>query len=76
MTTHNHAAYAGINHAMKNHGHKSGKNMYTNAKRHANKLYNGAGNDSNMVSNAARYLKNHPNSERAKKLLNHALKKN
>lgn len=76
MTTHNRAAYAAVAHAVKNHGTKSGNKMYTHAKRHANKIYNGAGNNNNMLNGAARYLKNHPNSKKAMKMLNGALNKN
>jgi hypothetical protein len=73
MTTHNHTAYAAVANAVKKRN-VSGKNMYTNAKRTANTNYKGSGNNNNMIKNAARYLKNHPGSKNAEKLLNHALK--
>ena len=73
MTTHNHTAYAAVANAVKKRN-MSGKKMYTHAKRTANGNYKGSGNDKNMISNAARYLKNHPGSKNAEKLLAHALK--
>ncbi len=74
MTTHSHAAYAAVSRTVKKRN-MSGKKMYTHAKRIANGRYKGSGNEMNMISTAARYLKNHPGSKKAEKLLAHALKK-
>ncbi len=74
MTTHDHTAYAAVASAVKKRK-MSAKKMYTHAKRTANGKYKGSGNDKSMISNAARYLKNHPGSKKAEKLLAHALKK-
>lgn len=74
MTSHSSTAYAAVANAVKKRK-MSGKKMYTHAKRKANSNLKGSGNAKSMISNAARYLKNHPGSKNAEKLLAHALKK-
>lgn len=73
MTSHMTAAYAAVNHAMRN-NKKSGKSLLRKAKTKANKSYKGSGSGKSMLKAAANYLANHPNSKKAQKMVKHAVK--
>lgn len=73
MPTHMTAAYAAVNHAMRN-NKKSGKTLLRKAKTKATKSFKGAGGSKSMLKAAASYLANHPNSKKAQKMVKHAVK--
>lgn len=73
MPSHMTAAYAAVNHAMRN-NKKSGKSLLRKAKTKANRSLKGAGGSKSMLKAAANYLANHPNSTKAQKMVKHAVK--
>lgn len=73
MSSHMSAAYAAVNHAMRN-NKKSGKSLLRKAKTKANKTLKGAGGSKPILKAAANYLANHPNSKKAQKMVKQAVK--
>lgn len=73
MTSHMTAAYAAVNHAMRN-NKKSGKSLLRKAKTKANRSLKGSGSSKSMLKAVANYLANHPNSKKAQKMVKHAVK--